>query len=95
MRRKGQQYRLLEIVPSISEADVVLAWYETSIQERPISGRDCCSNRSYSYLILRTPTEFEILRRIIIEGFATAREHIGDTLRSEFFKKLKARKISH
>lgn len=90
----------LEVVPEISQAQVVLAWYSVRIEkvtqppdDTPSDQRICCPERNYSYLLVRTENGFEILSRIIIEGYSSPSEadSRGNSLRGELFKRMKAR----
>ena len=99
-KKNGLKFGRLEIVSDIPEAQVVLAWYSIPIEkmthphdDTPPNERICCPGRDYSYLLARTADGFEILSRIIIEGYASPSqaENRGNTLRAEFFKRMKAR----
>jgi hypothetical protein len=100
-QKNGVRYEALEIVQNLSEADVILAWYSTDVEQRPrpylmnpdVVNPMCCPKRYHSYLIVRKPEGLEILRRIIIEGYENPGEveRQGDTLRADFFKRLKMR----
>ena len=100
-KKNGQKFGHLEVVADISEAQVVLAWYSIRIEkmthppdDTPSDERICCPERGYSYLLVRTDDGFEMLSRIIIEGYTLPSEadSRGNTLRAEFFKRMKARK---
>lgn len=99
-KKNGQRFGRLEVVSDVSEAQVVLAWYSIRIEkmthppdDTPSEERVCCPERGYSYLLVRNEDGFAMLSRIIIEGYASplSRENSGDTLRAEFFKRMKAR----
>jgi hypothetical protein len=100
-KKNGLKHGSIEVVSNVSEAQVILAWYSVRIEKMayPPDGnasaeRICCPDRGYSYLLSQTPDGLEMLSRIIIDGYSRP-EHSdrrGDTLRVEFFKRMKARK---
>ena len=98
-RKNGVEFGSLEIVSNFSEADVALVWYSTTIDRvtRPPDDRSlsetCCPSRTFSYLIIRRSDKLEMLSRIIIEGYKLPGGigQAGDSLRAEFFKRLKSR----
>ena len=99
-KKNGAKFGRLEVVSDVSEAQVVLAWYSIRIEkmthppdDTPSDERICCPERAYSYLLVRNGEEFAMLSRIIIEGYVlpSSRESSGNTLRAEFFKRMKAR----
>lgn len=100
-RKNGAKHGVVDVVPDISEAQIVLAWYSIPIEkvthppdDTPAEYRFCCPERGYSYLILRSSAGLEILKRIVIEGYSLpgSSDGRGGYLRDEFFKRLKARK---
>ncbi len=99
-KKNGQKFGRVEVVSNIAEAQVVLAWYSIRIEkmthppdDTPSDERICCPERDYSYLLVRTDDGFAMLSRIIIEGYSlpSANESRGNSLRAEFFKRMKAR----
>jgi hypothetical protein len=99
-KKNGAKFGRLKVVSDVSEAQVVLAWYSIRIEkmthppdDTPYDERICCPERGYSYLLVRNGEGFAMLSRIIIEGYTlpSSTESSGNSLRAEFFKRMKAR----
>jgi hypothetical protein len=95
-RREGVKYGMVELVSNLSDADIVMARYEVRLNGMPPppSSMPLVATRSYSYLIARRPDKLEMLWRRVIEGYSDVSDtnRIGDVLRAEFFKRMKARR---
>jgi len=95
-KKDGLKYGRVELVSNLSDADVILARYEVRLNDMPAppSSMPLVAMRSYSYLIVRKPDKLEMLWRRVIEGYSDVsdKNRIGDVLRSEFFKRMKARR---
>jgi len=95
-KKDGLKYGRVKLVSNLSDADVILARYEVRLNDMPAppSSMPLVAMRSYSYLIVRKPDKLEMLWRRVIEGYSDVsdKNRIGDVLRSEFFKRMKARR---
>ncbi len=94
-KKDGLKYGVIEIVSNVSDADVILARYAVRLNDvsPPSYTAPLIPMRSYSYLIIRKPDKLEMLWRMVLEGYydVTDTERVGDVLRKEFFKRMKAR----
>ena len=91
-RVNGTRYKMVEVTSDFWQADVVLARYDDSLDKNPISGTmPLYLVRSHAYILSRNSEGLEMVWRNVSEAYLdkTRSGEFGDTLRREFFKRLK------